>query len=167
MRRLLNSILRMAAPMVRVAALMVLVVGWPSEVRSQTEDARIRSLESQVMAPCCWSQTVADHRSAAAEEVRQKIRQSVRAGMDDEAILASFISTYGKRILAQPEATGFDTLVYVLPPVFLAGGAALVWFLLRKLAAGGSRGTKASRIPETEAGDLRARVEREVAQREL
>ncbi len=73
------------------------------------------------------------------------------------------------RVLAQPPARGFTTLVWVLPVVGLAGGGLFLWRLLRRwqsrrpslvtLAVDGTGGL-AGITPE-----VLARIEREVEAR--
>lgn len=93
-----------------------------------------RALEAMIIAPCCFSQQVSVHRSAAADEVRKDVRARLAAGQTREQILDAYVAQYGKRILAQPPAEGFDLALYVLPPLLLVASAALVIVVLRRFS---------------------------------
>jgi cytochrome c-type biogenesis protein CcmH len=93
-----------------------------------------RALEAMLIAPCCYSQQVSVHMSPAADEVRKDVRLRLAAGETREQILNAYVSQYGKRILAEPPAEGFDRALYVLPPVLLILSAALVVVVLRRFS---------------------------------
>jgi len=128
------------------------------------DERRIRELEGALIAPCCWSQPVSVHRSGASDEVRAEIRRLVSEGLTNEEAVAMFVSKYGKRILAQPAAEGFDILVYVLPPAFLIAGGFLLKALHRHLV----RGKQDQEYPAFECSipsDLADRIEKDVLER--
>lgn len=78
-------------------------------------EARARALASRLMAPCCFTQTVAQHESAAAQEMRVEVRQLLAQGLTDEQIIDHYVERYGPRILAVPPAQGFNQLLYSMP----------------------------------------------------
>jgi len=93
-------------------------------------DQKALKIEQQLMAPCCWSQTVNNHESGIAKEMKTQIRQMLVAGKSSDEILTHFIALHGKRILAKPPVAGFDILAYVLPVFFLLLGSVItVWIL--------------------------------------
>lgn len=141
-----------------VAAALVLAVG-----KADARDERIVALEKTFMSPCCWSQTAHDHKSGAAADMRKRIRAYVAEGLSDEEIATRFVEEYGKRILAMPEAEGFDMAAYVLPVVFPAIGAAVLAAYLRSRSRQGGRvgGAAAELKPEQRAILDRALAERE------
>ncbi len=96
-----------------------------------------RELETRLIAPCCFSQQVSLHQSEAATEVRRDIRRRLSAGESREQILDAYVAQYGKRILVEPPAEGFDRILYVLPPLGLILTAALTIVLVRRFAARG------------------------------
>jgi cytochrome c-type biogenesis protein CcmH len=87
-----------------------------------------------IIAPCCFSQQVSVHHSPAADEVRKDVRLRLAAGETREQILNAYVSQYGKRILAEPPAEGFDRALYVLPPLLLILSAALVVGVVRRFS---------------------------------
>lgn len=93
-----------------------------------------RALEAMIIAPCCYSQQVSVHQSPAADGVRKDVRLRLGAGETREQILNAYVSQYGKRILAEPPAEGFDLALYVLPPLLLILSAALVIVVVRRFS---------------------------------
>jgi len=90
------------------------------------QDAVIRRVEGMLIAPCCFTNTVAEHRSPISDEVRQEVRAMVARGATETEILDAFVAKYGERILAVPNPQGFNLLAYILPVVALAVGLIVV-----------------------------------------
>jgi cytochrome c-type biogenesis protein CcmH/NrfF len=82
-------------------------------------EAQATMLEHELIAPCCFTQQVALHHSAAADELRRDIRRRLASGETPPQIRAAYVARYGKRILAQPPAEGVASLLYVVPPLVL------------------------------------------------
>lgn len=99
-------------------------------------ERQARQLETQLVAPCCWTQQVSVHQSPAAEEIRRDIRRQLAAGRTPQEILDAYVAAYGERILAQPPARGFTRALYVLPVVLFIASAAGLVVLVRRLAQG-------------------------------
>ncbi|HEY9516821.1 MAG TPA: cytochrome c-type biogenesis protein CcmH [Gemmatimonadaceae bacterium] len=56
----------------------------------------------------------------------------VAGGHSAREIIAAFVGSYGEQVLMEPKKTGFNIAGYVTPFAALAGGAALVFTLLRR-----------------------------------
>jgi cytochrome c-type biogenesis protein CcmH len=95
-------------------------------------EARARAIDDQLIAPCCFSQTVANHNSEIAERIKAEVRQMLAAGSTDREILDFYVAKYGERILATPRASGFNLLAYVMPGVALVAGLMGVVIVLRR-----------------------------------
>ncbi len=83
------------------------------------------------MAPCCWSESLAVHRSQLAAQLRNEIRGAVDAGRSDREILDAYISKYGLRILREPEGARRAWLNGVLVVALILGILVLVLVLRR------------------------------------
>jgi cytochrome c-type biogenesis protein CcmH len=93
-----------------------------------------RHIEELVIAPCCWTQQVSVHQSAAADEMRAQIRAWLAAGKSEDQILDAFVAQYGERILAVPRARGYKLTLFVLPVVLLVGTGLLLAVLVKRMA---------------------------------
>ncbi|MCS6953951.1 MAG: cytochrome c-type biogenesis protein [Bryobacterales bacterium] len=99
---------------------------------SPTADQRIRVLQESLVAPCCWNESVATHRSPVAAEMRREIAQWVRQGRSDREILDVYVQRYGKRVLREPEGA-LRSWLYVIPVVAVGLGLALTLHVMRRL----------------------------------
>ena len=89
-----------------------------------------RAVEERFLAPCCWRENLAVHRSPDAEAMRAEIRQLVSSGKTELEIIDHFVAKYGERILREPRGAVSVWLI-VVPVVVLFGGAMLlVGFLM-------------------------------------
>lgn len=105
-------------------------------------EARARWLEARLMAPCCFMQTIDQHESEAARDMRVEVRQLLAQGLSERQILDRYVERYGARILAVPPAKGFNRLLYSIPSVvtfFLFIGVCLaLWKWYRRGRSGGA-----------------------------
>jgi cytochrome c-type biogenesis protein CcmH len=113
---------------------LLLALGAGQGLSGPALDREARAIESMLIAPCCFSQQVSIHQSPAADEARQDIRARLASGQTRQEILDVYTAQYGKRILAEPPAEGFDRALYVLPPILLLASAALVIGLVRRFS---------------------------------
>lgn len=137
------------------------------------QESLARSIEGKVMAPCCWTQTVAEHQSDIAEQMKAEIRNLIAQGRGEDEILDQYVDRYGPAILASPRAGGFDLLAYLLPVVAVAVGAAAItlWLFRRsRLSApdvdrtGRAFDDAGSTSPGLQDRPLRTRLEDELSQ---
>jgi cytochrome c-type biogenesis protein CcmH len=93
--------------------------------------ARVLKLESSLLAPCCWAESVSTHRSEVALQMREEIAAFVNAGKTDQEVRDYYKQKYGLRILVEPEGALWWWM-HVIPFVVLGIGAVVVVFLLKK-----------------------------------
>lgn len=146
--------------MLSIVALLLALSAQPAP-QSASMDASARRLEAQLIAPCCWSQQVSVHQSPAATEIKKDLRVRLARGETEEQILKDYVVQFGEQILAEPPARGFNRFLYVLPPVFLIGGAALVVVLVRRFSRRTATGPAETPRP-TEADAYQARLDEEL-----
>lgn len=107
-------------------ALLVAAAAWGAS------NERARKLQERLVAPCCWNESVAHHRSEVAGQIRAQIESMVAAGQSDREILDHFVAQYGKRILIEPEGST-RTVATVMPFVFLLVGGVFTVFVIRRM----------------------------------
>jgi cytochrome c-type biogenesis protein CcmH len=93
--------------------------------------ARAAALQRVLLAPCCWSEPVAAHRSEVALEMRAEINRLVAEGKSDREILDYYKSRYGMRILIEPEG-GRSFWMHLVPPIVILAGCGWVIFLIHR-----------------------------------
>ncbi len=104
-----------------------LAVGSTRDSGPQTQGERIELIAKRVACPVCDGESVAESRNNAARAIRTEITTQVRTSqLTDDQIVAGLEDSYGADILLVPRATGFDSLIWVLPTVaFVCGVAGL------------------------------------------
>ncbi len=112
-------------------------------------EAEAKKIETELIAPCCWTQPVSEHYSQAADEIRVGIRQMLASGLDRDQILQRYVAEYGERILSKPPARGFNALAYLLPVFFLAAGAGVAFLVVRRLRPVGAAAKAAEPAPKS------------------
>jgi cytochrome c-type biogenesis protein CcmH len=90
-----------------------------------------KQIEHKLMAPCCWSESVAKHISPASTEMKKQIAAMVDEGKTEREIIEHFKRQYGARILVEPEGLTGRVLT-VVPLAMLALGATFTVLIIRK-----------------------------------
>jgi cytochrome c-type biogenesis protein CcmH len=103
----------------------LLIAGVPS---------RVGSLEDSLLAPCCYTEPIARHRSEIAFQMKREIRDWVAQGKTDREILDAYKIRYGAKVLVEPEGATW-WWVHVIPWIALALGALIAIHVLRRLRA--------------------------------
>ncbi len=116
----------------RIVVLMILAVSAVAAAWGQTNKDRARALQEKLIAPCCWSESVAMHRSEIAAEMRAEIARMVQEGRSDREILDFYKARYGTRILMEPEGQ-LRLWAYTIPVLAVIIGLALVVWIIRRM----------------------------------
>lgn len=95
-------------------------------------EARATALADQLRCPVCQGLSIHDSPSPLAQDMKDLIRSQVAAGATDQEVREYFISKYGEWVLLEPEARGFNLVVYVLPFIGLLLGIALIAVMVRR-----------------------------------
>jgi cytochrome c-type biogenesis protein CcmH len=107
----------------------VLVLGaiiwaaWPSST-SSTPAQRAHALATELRCPDCEALSVADSSTSSARAIRADLARRAAAGESDATIRQVYIDRYGPSILLKPESSGLGLLVWGLPVLAVALGAA-------------------------------------------
>ena len=99
-------------------------------------------------------------RCPSSNPLREEIAERLQAGEEADDLIAMFAERYGLIVLAAPPTTGFHLSAWVLPGVFLLGGAVVALTLVRRWRRNvpAAPGTAAPEAP----ADVIARIERDV-----
>jgi cytochrome c-type biogenesis protein CcmH len=118
----------------------------PDEVLADPAlEARARALSSQLRCMVCQNQSIDDSNAELARDLRLLVRERLKDGDSDEAVIDYVVSRYGEFVLLNPRLRGETLLLWGAPIVlFLAGAAAMVLFVRR-------RGGKPTGTPLSEA----------------
>jgi cytochrome c-type biogenesis protein CcmH len=116
-----------------LAAFPALAVN-PDEVLADPAlEARARTLSSQLRCMVCQNQSIDDSNAELARDLRLLVRERLKNGDSDEAVIAYVVSRYGEFVLLNPRLRGETLLLWGAPIVlFLAGATAMVLFVRKR-----------------------------------
>jgi cytochrome c-type biogenesis protein CcmH len=110
---------------------ILLVLGGIGVVRGDVESSA-RKLENELMAPCCMTNTVAEHYSGVTNRMKDEIRQMLSEGKTEQEVIDYYVAQHGPQILSTPPAKGFNLAAYLVPMAMLVLGAAALVYVVRK-----------------------------------
>ena len=121
----------------------------------------VHDVAAQLRCVVCQSLSVADSPSETAHQMKAIIRERLAGGESPEQVKAYFVDKYGPWILLSPPRRGFDLLVWVVPFAALGAGLVLILVLVR-------RWSRRPGAPDAAplSADMRARIQREMTERE-
>jgi cytochrome c-type biogenesis protein CcmH len=91
-------------------------------------EARVMKLSKELRCLVCQNETLADSQADLAEDLRNQIREQMRAGKSDKEIIDYLTVRYGKFILYNPPVDPTTYLLWFGPFLLLLGG---LFFLFR------------------------------------
>jgi cytochrome c-type biogenesis protein CcmH len=101
-------------------------------------DDQVNAIAHQLYCPVCQDTPLDVCPTQACQQWRELIRQMLAEGKSEAQIKQYFVENYGARVLAEPPPTGFNVLIYILPPLAFLAGVALLLRAYRR-GAGGRR----------------------------
>jgi cytochrome c-type biogenesis protein CcmH len=113
-----------------VVAVVLVILMWPNGAPSAA--TRAHSLASELKCQECQGLSVADSSAPTSRAIRADIKRRIAAGQSDERIRQAYVDRYGEQILLSPEGSGIGLIVWILPVLVLALGAAGIWFALAR-----------------------------------
>lgn len=112
------------------ATIALLLISFAAPLTPQ-QDAQVKKLEDKLMAPCCYSQTIREHMSMEAEQMREEVTAMVVSGKSDREILNYYKAKYGETILVVPDGAA-GRWTFGIPIAVLLASLGLVFFVLRR-----------------------------------
>ena len=88
---------------------------------------RVMNLARELRCLVCQNETLADSRADLAVDLRNQIREQMKAGKSDKEIIAFLTERYGKFILFRPPMDPTTYLLWFGPFVLLLGGLLLLF----------------------------------------
>jgi cytochrome c-type biogenesis protein CcmH len=117
-------------------------------------EARVMHLASVLRCLVCQNQTLADSNAELAVDLRNQLREQVKAGRSDEQIVDYLVTRYGDFVLYRPPMKATTALLWVGPFLLLVGGLVALGLTLRRRA----RAQGAMAEADGGAGDAAARA---------
>jgi cytochrome c-type biogenesis protein CcmH/NrfF len=102
---------------------------------AEQPQVRADRLEHAVLAPCCYTESVAIHQSEIALKMRLEIAKWVAAGKSDREILDTYAGLYGGKVLVDPRTMPRGWTPFFPWLVLILGVFLVAWLLKRWRAA--------------------------------
>jgi cytochrome c-type biogenesis protein CcmH len=105
----------------------------PDEIMSDpAKEARARDLSRELRCMVCQNQSIDDSEAPLARDLRFLVRERIAAGDSDAQVLDFLVARYGEFVLLKPRLAPHTYLLWLLPPLALAGGAVALWMHSRR-----------------------------------
>lgn len=105
-------------------------------------EARARALSADLRCLVCQNQSIDDSNAPLARDLRLLVRERLRAGDSDKAVMDYVVARYGDFVLLKPPFNVSTLLLWIAMPLFLLGGIFLARQTFRNARASG--GTSAA-----------------------
>ena len=130
-------------PVKRVLAAVVLVIGiagspaaqavQPDEIMADpAKESRARDLSRELRCMVCQNQSIDDSEAPLARDLRLLVRERIAAGDGDAQVIDFLVARYGEFVLLKPRLKPNTMLLWLLPPLTLAGGGYALWTYNRR-----------------------------------
>jgi cytochrome c-type biogenesis protein CcmH len=118
--------------------LMALTTAQAGEARPMTDDpaleARVMAVAAELRCLVCQNQTIADSSAALAVDLRNEVREMLRRGDSEDAVVAFMTARYGDFVRYRPPVRAATWLLWYGPAALLLLGLATLVALLRRRA---------------------------------
>jgi len=105
----------------------------PDEIMSDpAKELRARDLSRELRCMVCQNQSIDDSEAPLARDLRLLVRERIAAGDSDAQVLDFLVARYGEFVLLKPRVEPHTLLLWLLPPLALAGGGLALWINSRR-----------------------------------
>jgi cytochrome c-type biogenesis protein CcmH len=105
----------------------------PDEIMSDpAKESRARDLSRELRCMVCQNQSIDDSEAPLARDLRLLVRERIAAGDSDAQVLDFLVARYGEFVLLKPRLEPHTYLLWLLPPLALAGGGFALWMHNRR-----------------------------------
>jgi len=119
-----------------VLALVMLNAAQAKEAVPEAADpaleARMVHVTSELRCLVCQNQTIADSHADLAVDLRNQVREQLRAGRSDAEIIDYMTARYGDFVLYRPPFKAITVLLWLGPALMLGGGLLVLALVLRR-----------------------------------
>src|SRR5437879_12652123 len=100
----------------------------PDEIMGDpTKESRARDLSRELRCMVCQNQSIDDSEAPLARDLRLLVRERIAAGNSDNQVMDFLVARYGEVELLKPRVNQHTLVLWLLPPLALAGGGLALW----------------------------------------
>jgi cytochrome c-type biogenesis protein CcmH len=89
-------------------------------------------LSRELRCMVCQNQSIDDSEAPLARDLRLLVRERIAAGDSDAQVMDFLVARYGEFVLLKPRFESHTLLLWLLPPLALAGGGLALWMHSRR-----------------------------------
>ncbi|MBY0300021.1 MAG: cytochrome c-type biogenesis protein CcmH [Methylobacterium sp.] len=105
----------------------------PGEVLADPKlEARARDISAGLRCLVCQNQSIDDSDAPLARDLRLIVRERLRQGDDDTAVVEYVVRRYGEFVLLRPVVAWHTALLWLTPPLALLLGGFALWRAARR-----------------------------------
>lgn len=123
-------------------------------------DVKTREIAKTLRCTVCQTENIWESGAPLAKQMRDVVRERVKQGQSADEIRAYFLSRYGDYILMEPPKRGINWSIWIIPFLFLFGGAILLYRELQRWVA--RTPSSSGNMPPPLDQEARQRIEREL-----
>jgi cytochrome c-type biogenesis protein CcmH len=150
----------------RIVAALVVAIGvaglpaayavQPDEIMTDpAQELRARDLSRELRCMVCQNQSIDDSEAPLARDLRLLVRERIAAGDGDAQVIDFLVARYGEFVLLKPRLKPHTLLLWLLPPLALAGGGLALWMHGRRRSrSAASEGQSPSKLTTEEEARL-------------
>ena len=97
-------------------------------------ETRARAISHDLRCMVCQNQSIDDSEAPLARDLRLLVRERIAAGDSDGQVIDFLVARYGEFVLLKPRLERHTLLLWLLPPLALAGGGLALWMQSRRRA---------------------------------
>jgi|SRR5881394_238650 len=114
--------------------LLVLACGFAAAQDDAALEKRVRELSTELRCLVCQNQTLADSNAPLAVDLRNQVREQLKAGKSERDVVDFLVARYGDFVLYRPPLKATTVLLWAGPFVLLAFGLFLLFLRIRRKA---------------------------------
>jgi cytochrome c-type biogenesis protein CcmH len=110
-----------------------LAIGNPADMLPDpAQEARAREIGRQLRCLVCQNESIEDSNADLARDLRLLVRERIRAGDSDTAVIGFIRDRYGDFVLLRPPFNAGTAALWFSPALVLAGGILTIWLIRRR-----------------------------------
>lgn len=126
-------------------------------------DDEVNAIAKKLYCPVCPNTPLDVCETQACADWREQIREQLAAGWTEEQVMGYFVEQYGERVLAEPERSGFTSLVWILPIVAVLLGLFVAVLALRSWRVGRDQSVASATQPQAAiSAEARGKIENDL-----
>ena len=116
--------------MARLLALLLLAIAFSASSQQEDLEKRVNALAVELRCLVCQNQTLADSNAPLAVDLRNQIREQLKAGKSEQDVVDFMVARYGDFVLYRPPFKATTVALWLGPFLILVFGA---WLLIRRI----------------------------------